>query len=365
MTLAAKNLLKGSAEEPQLGFRFRTRFLLFRHRKNSEISLCFNPKLGIVHSLFLDPSSVPPNTFACATSGMWESSSKFQSLRLCAVLSARRVPHIVSLQPRTSLEPIGSCHVVHSQASQTLLTTSSTILRDDGCKSDTSCPLAYMSNPQSHAFRVNDDLRHAERRREFGVNELCRLAAQSVGRSSEDIESFVKLAEGGFNRTFLVTMQGGFKMVARIPYPVTVPKFYAVANEVATMRYLRSFGLPVPEVYGYSPSSDNAAKTEYIFMEFVRGTVLSDVWLELEEADIASVLRQLTQLESQIMSIAFPAGGSLYYTDDLEKVARRKAIPLKDEHFCVGPDSRLHMWYGRRSQLDVNRGPCTPLSAFC
>ncbi|OCB90939.1 hypothetical protein A7U60_g1850 [Sanghuangporus baumii] len=146
-------------------------------------------------------------------------------------------------------------------------------------------------------------------------------------------------------------------MVARIPYPATVPKYYAVASEVATMEFLRSSGLPVPQVYGYSPASDNAAKTEYIFMEFMRGTKLSDVWLELRESDIVSILRQLVQLESQMMSISFPAGGSLYYTHDLEKVAGRAAIPLKDERFCVGPDTRLPMWYGRRSQLDVDRGP--------
>jgi len=174
----------------------------------------------------------------------------------------------------------------------------------------------------------------------------------------------VKLAEGGFNRIFLITMHDGFEMVARIPYPVTVPKFYAIASEVATMRFLRSSGLPVPEVYDYSASSDNAAKTEYIFMEFMRGLKLSDVWLELEEPDIDSVLRQLAQLESRMMSIPFPAGGSLYYTNDLEKGAGRTGIPLNDERFCVGPDARLHMWYGRRSQLDMDRGPCTPLSTF-
>lgn len=174
----------------------------------------------------------------------------------------------------------------------------------------------------------------------------------------------MKLAEGGFNRTFLITMRGGFKMVARIPYPVTVPKFYAIASEAATMRFLRSSGLPVPEIYDYSSSSDNAAKTEYIFMEFMKGTKLSDVWLELEEPDIVSVMRQLAQLESRMMSIPFPAGGSLYYTNDLEKVAGRTGIPLNDERFCVGPDARLHMWYGRRSQLDVDRGPCMLLSAL-
>ncbi|PPQ92084.1 hypothetical protein CVT25_008265 [Psilocybe cyanescens] len=212
-------------------------------------------------------------------------------------------------------------------------------------------------NYSSGRWLVNNDLRLAERRREFDVNELCRLAAQSVDRSFQDIDTFVKLAEGGFNRSFLITMHDGFEMVARIPYPVTVPKYYALASEVATMRFLRSSGLPVPEVYGYSPSSDNAAKTEYIFMEFMRGTNLSDVWTELEEPDLDSLLGQLVELESRMMSISFPAGGSLYYTNDLEKVTGRSGIPLKDKRFCVGPDARLHMWYGRRSQLDVDRGP--------
>ena len=212
-------------------------------------------------------------------------------------------------------------------------------------------------------FRFNDALRHAERRLVFDVEGLRRLAAHSVGRSPADVVNLSKLAEGGFNRTFLITLRDDFQMVARIPYPATVPKYYAVASEVATMEFLRSSGLPVPQVYGYSPASDNAAKTEYIFMEFMRGTKLSDVWLELGESDIVSILRQLAQLESQMMSISFPAGGSLYYAHDLKKMAGRGAIPLKDERFCVGPDTRLPMWYGRRSQLDVDRGPCTPLSA--
>jgi aminoglycoside phosphotransferase (APT) family kinase protein len=88
-----------------------------------------------------------------------------------------------------------------------------------------------------------------------------------------------KLDEGGFNRIFLITMLDGFQMIARIPYPVTEPKFYAIASEVATMAFLRANGLPVPKVYGYSPTSDNAAKTEYVFMEFIRGTKLTDVWM--------------------------------------------------------------------------------------
>lgn len=152
-------------------------------------------------------------------------------------------------------------------------------------------------------------------------------------------------------------------MVARIPYPATIPKYFAVASEVATMALLRSFGLPIPEVYGYSPTPDNAAETEYIFMEFVQGTKLSDVWLDLEEQETISVLRQLVQLESKMMSISFPAGGSLYYAQDLEKLPGNAGIPLEDKCFCVGPDVRMPLWFGRRSQLDVDRGPCRLLSA--
>jgi len=221
--------------------------------------------------------------------------------------------------------------------------------------------LCLTRNP---AFSLNDALRHKERRRVFNVNGLSRLAAESVDRSPDDIVSLEKLAEGGFNRTFLITMRDDFQLIARIPYLVTVPKPYAVASEVATMDFLRSSGLPIPNVYGYSPTSDNAAETEHIFMEFVDGTKLSDIWFDLGEREVESVVRQLVQLETKMMSVSFPAGGSLYYVQDLERVAGKPGIPLKDERFCIGPDVRLPLWYGRRSLLDVDRGPCTPLSVF-
>jgi len=137
-------------------------------------------------------------------------------------------------------------------------------------------------------FIFNDDLRHAERRFVFNlkVDELSRLAAEAVNRSPDDIVRLEKLAEGGFNRTFLITMRCGFQMMARIPYPATIPKYFAVASEVATMALLRFSGLPIPEVYGYSPTPNNAAGTEYVFMEFVQGTNLSDVWFDLGEGEI-------------------------------------------------------------------------------
>ena len=85
-------------------------------------------------------------------------------------------------------------------------------------------------------------------------------------------------------------MHSGFQMVARIPYPATIPNYFTVASEEVTMALLRSSGLPIPEVYGYSPVSDNVTETEYIFMEFVAGTSLSEMWHDLGEEDIISVI---------------------------------------------------------------------------
>lgn len=210
----------------------------------------------------------------------------------------------------------------------------------------------------SGRWLYNDALRHAERRRIFNVGELKRLAAESVNRSPDDIVAFEKLAEGGFNRTFLVTMRHGFQMIARIPYPVTEPKHFAIASEAATLTFLRSAGLPVPDVYSYSPTPDNPSQTEYIFMEFVKGANLSDTWFDLDETQVASLTRQLAQLEFKMMSLAFPAGGSLYFANDLANSPTGSGVPLHHEkRFCVGPDADLGLWYSHRSQLDVNREP--------
>ena len=193
---------------------------------------------------------------------------------------------------------------------------------------------------------------------------------------TEDIVDFTKLAEGGFNRIFLITLRDGFKLVARIPYPILIPKAYTYASEVATMDFLRSKGLPIAEIYAYSFTPENEARTEYTLMEYIEGIDLGDVWFNLEKDDIDSFMDQLAKLESIMMSISFPAGGSIYYARDLKQLSgsegiplegedqdisldeQVKRIPLQKERFCVGPDVSLPLWYGRREEMDAFRGPC-------
>lgn len=158
-------------------------------------------------------------------------------------------------------------------------------------------------------------------------------------------------------------MRDGFRFVARVPYPVTEPKALVIASEVATMEYLRSYGIPVPKVYGYSATSENKAGTEYVFMEHVSGTNLGDIWFDMSEEDRKSIIAKVVELEARLFALRFPAGGSIYFAQDLPdetvKVPIQTAESTSEYRFCLGPDTTLGLWYRKRLNLRVGRGPCT------
>jgi len=157
-------------------------------------------------------------------------------------------------------------------------------------------------------------------------------------------------------------MHDGFEMIARIPYLTTEPRRLLVASEVATMDYLRSCGIPIPKIYSYSATSDNAAGTEYIFMEVNTGTNLGDIWYELGETARTTAVRRLVELEARLFSLKFPASGSIYYSRGLDassdKIEINAGSSSSNGPFCIGPDTTLALWFGNRLSLNVFRGPC-------
>ncbi|CEO60224.1 hypothetical protein PMG11_04862 [Penicillium brasilianum] len=105
----------------------------------------------------------------------------------------------------------------------------------------------------SGRFLFNEELRRAERRIQFDIDALARVACHSVGRHLNGVASITKLAEPGFNRVLQITFDDGYAILARLPYKTTVPKHYAVASEAATLALLLAHGVPVPKVQTYSP----------------------------------------------------------------------------------------------------------------
>ncbi|KAF2750959.1 kinase-like protein [Sporormia fimetaria CBS 119925] len=202
----------------------------------------------------------------------------------------------------------------------------------------------------------NEPQRLAERRLPFNVEELKKAAAKSMNKPTSDIESFRKVAEGGFNRVFGITLKDGSSILARLPYPATLPRRLAVASEVATMNFVRALGIPTPRILGYS-ADENAVGAEYMLMEKLPGKPIGDAWFDLSEQQRLKVLHQLVELEAKLFTSGLPASGSIYYAHDLPSTAHRVDMPGSDDGMCIGPYAALRWWFGERTNLDVDRGP--------
>ena len=193
------------------------------------------------------------------------------------------------------------------------------------------------------------------------MTNLQKIAADSVGR--QQCVSIEKLAEGGFNRVFLLTMDDGFEVVAKIPYRNTVPPRYLTASEVATMDFIRrQFEIPVPKVFAWSSETEgNPVGTEYIVMEKASGKTLGDIWWSLSAKQLLKVITQLVQYEAKLLQRPLSSYGSIYVNEFLtENTDRRlyKDCDDLDHHWCIGPIADPAYWHGGRDELDIKRGPC-------
>lgn len=122
----------------------------------------------------------------------------------------------------------------------------------------------------------NENLR--KREVVFDMNELAKVAADSVGAAQcVDIRKF---ADGMFNKAFLMLMDDGQEVVAKVPNPNAGRAHYTTASEVATMDFARRvLDTPAPRVYAWnSNAQSHSVRAEYIIMEKAQGVPLSQVW---------------------------------------------------------------------------------------
>ncbi|OJJ43355.1 hypothetical protein ASPZODRAFT_103231 [Penicilliopsis zonata CBS 506.65] len=203
----------------------------------------------------------------------------------------------------------------------------------------------------------NEHLRLSERILGFDVSALQNVVSAASGRSISDLRSFIKLSEGGFNRVFEAIFSDGKCVIARLPYPSTVPEHYTVASEAATLDYLRLRGIRTPEVYAWSSTRANPVGTEYIIMEKLDGIPLGDKWFSITPKEQHKIMKQMIELETQLMSLQFPASGSLYYAKDLISESRVQLADPNGMAFCIGPIAHYSWWHDKRDVLDVDRGP--------
>ena len=71
-------------------------------------------------------------------------------------------------------------------------------------------------------------------------------------------------------------------------------------------------GIPAPRVYGWSSSTDNPVRAEYILMERSGGVELGKVWDDMPWEERLKVVRTVVGYEKAFVSASFPMYGSLY-----------------------------------------------------
>ena len=90
-------------------------------------------------------------------------------------------------------------------------------------------------------------------------------------------------------------METGAEAIVRVPFPNSGPRHLTTASEVATMEFVRSrFGFPLPKIYAWDSSHDNAVSWEYIIMERCSGE------------NLASHVDEVAQSAHIIHSLAMP-----------------------------------------------------------
>ncbi|PYH31436.1 uncharacterized protein BO87DRAFT_409003 [Aspergillus neoniger CBS 115656] len=185
----------------------------------------------------------------------------------------------------------------------------------------------------------NEHLRLAERFLEFDVLVLQNIVSRASGHLISELRSFTKLSEGGYNRVFEATFNDG------------------KSSEAATLDYLRLHGLRTPEVYAWCSTKANPIGAEYIIMEKLDGTPLGHEWFSMTPKEQYKIMTQIVEWETRLMSLEFPASGSLYYSKDLPSEKRTKLDDPNGMAFCIGPIAHYSWWQGERGIMNIDRGP--------
>ena len=159
-------------------------------------------------------------------------------------------------------------------------------------------------------------------------------------------------------------MDTGAEAIVRVPFPNSGPQRLTTASEVATMEFVRSrFGFPVPKVYAWDASCDNAVGWEYIIMEKCSGENFASHVDEV--AQFTHIIHRLAKLQHDMSEIRFSQFGSIYFKEDVDDSLQSRplyapGVPDDEcsKRFRIGPSVERQFYRGERAGMDLDRGPC-------
>lgn len=192
---------------------------------------------------------------------------------------------------------------------------------------------------------------------------MLQIIAESVNRQIDSVSTFSKIAEGGSYRVFEAVFDDKTAVIARLPYPCTLPPSFGIASEVATMQFLRLHGVPVPQLYAWAPSAENAVGSAYMIMAKAEGQELEHTWYKMSVSERMNMMENVVQIEERLFQIQLPACGSIYHKTFLDSQEGIDQVPIvtadtDENEFSIGPSNEYLWWYACRDELGVKCGPC-------
>jgi len=217
-------------------------------------------------------------------------------------------------------------------------------------------------------FIVDETENVRKREIRFDLNKLADVAAASVGAT--ECISITKYPDGMFSKAYLMSMENGREVVAKVPNPNAGIPHFTTASEVATMNFAREvLDTPVPHVYSWnSKGESHPVGAEFIIMDKINGVPLSQVWDTMKLTQKLQLIIALTSLQKQWLSVSFSHYGSLYYTGDVKPPVgnyyAKDGKVVKDSVFTAGPAIGRDWMDAGRSGLETERGPWASLTQY-
>ncbi|KAI3148379.1 hypothetical protein CBS147325_3532 [Penicillium roqueforti] len=174
-----------------------------------------------------------------------------------------------------------------------------------------------------------------------------------------------KCAEGLHNKAFILTMDNGCEVLAKLPNPNTGAARFTITSEIATRKLLSDvLKLPVPRVLASSFDANNHVGAEYIIEEKAPGVRLGSVWNQWSRDPKLQLIIQMIDIQNTLTGVTFDMHGCIYFKDDLRSLGEepkeaniQSATTSTLDIFALGPLTTGELWNGVRSGMNLDRGP--------
>ncbi|EQL36366.1 hypothetical protein BDFG_02100 [Blastomyces dermatitidis ATCC 26199] len=143
----------------------------------------------------------------------------------------------------------------------------------------------------------------------FNLSKLLDTAVAIAGDGARYCAKVLKCSEGLHNKAFILTMDNGVELLAKLPNPNAGPAHYTTASEVATPF--------LPRILAWSSDASNPVGAEYIIEEKASGVRLGSLWNHWSRGPKLKIITQIAQIEDVLTSISFPKHGCIYFKEDL------------------------------------------------